>query len=224
MISSSANFASETDLVTEAALDRAHSSSVGRGEMMDQNPQTAQIPSDPELAKSSEPQSLRYGPIEVDLQHETATRDGSRIKLSRKSFYILLALLEKAGQIVTRESLCQRLWPSDAKVDKQSNLNTTMNELRRSLGDSSQSSLYIKTIPRKGYVLTANPKTPDHPDPSARSHLNTGISSWNASLIRKFNEAAKSTLPLIIYILALILLGSLFGAGIMAGWIVYRGY
>src|SRR5271165_6601438 len=96
---------------------------------------------------------VRFGPLQVDQQRQEVTRGGVRLKLQGKVYQVLLALLEKPGEVVTREQLRQRLWPADTHVNYDANVNTTVNKLRQALGDSSEKPLYIETIPRKGYCL-----------------------------------------------------------------------
>ena len=168
---------------------------------------------------------VRFGAIQVDLQREAVTKDGSPVKLSGKAYYILHALMERPGQIVTREFLCQRLWPSefDIDIDKDSNLNTTVNKLRRSLGDSSLKPLYIETIPRRGYIFRARPQASSRPIEAVVLTTQTSTSSLNRSVLPAFEAAAKSAFPSIAYVVGLILIGSLVGAGIwMAAWITYQ--
>src|SRR5258708_39068493 len=117
----------------------------------------------PTVPRPSTPRYVSFGTVQIDLQNEAVTKDGSRITLSGKAYRILLALLERPGEIVTRESLYQRLWPSELDIDKHSNLNTTINKLRRSLGDSSLRPISIETIQRRGYVFIAHAQALDRP-------------------------------------------------------------
>src|SRR5579864_1486483 len=99
------------------------------------------------------PRFMRFGPFQIDQQRQEVCRDGQRIKLQGKVYQVLVALLEKPGEVVTREELRQRLWPADTHVNYDANVNTTVNKLRQVLGDSTDMPLYIETIPRKGYCL-----------------------------------------------------------------------
>src|SRR6201998_1561323 len=99
-----------------------------------------------------------FGPFRVDQQRQEVTRNGSRLRLQGKVYQILLALIEKPGEVVTREELRLRLWPADTHVNYDANVNTTVNKLRQALGDSSEKPLYIETIPRKGYCLLVQPE------------------------------------------------------------------
>src|SRR6266853_3498680 len=104
-----------------------------------------------------------FGPFRIDQQRQEVTRDGSRLKLQGKVYQVLLTLLEKPGDVVTREELRVRLWPADTHVNYDANVNTTVNKLRQALGDSSDKPLYIETIPRKGYCLVVRPEFADVP-------------------------------------------------------------
>jgi len=75
------------------------------------------------------------------------------MRLPGKVFQTLVALLEKPGEVVTREALRERLWPEGTFVNYDANVNTTVNKLRLALGDSSDSPAYIETIPRIGYCF-----------------------------------------------------------------------
>src|SRR5215813_9765749 len=101
---------------------------------------------------------IRFGPFQVDQHRQEVTRNGIRLKLQGKVYQVLLALIEKQGEVVTREELRLRLWPADTHVNYDANVNTTVNKLRQALGDSSDKPLYIETIPRKGYSLLVQPE------------------------------------------------------------------
>src|SRR3981189_2280095 len=109
-----------------------------------------------------------FGPFRIDQQGQECAREGSRLKLQGKVYQVLLTLLEKPGEVVTREELRTRLWPADTHVNYDANVNTTVNKLRQALGDSSDKPLYRETIPRKGYCLLVQPEVSDK---APRSHL-----------------------------------------------------
>ena len=98
---------------------------------------------------------IRFGDFEADLRTGDVRKQGHRIKLQEKPFQILALLLERAGEVVTREELRQRLWPADTFVDFDANLNTSLNRLRQALGDTGNEQVFIKTIPRQGYRFIA---------------------------------------------------------------------
>jgi len=153
---------------------------------------------------------VHFGPFRIDQQRQEVTRDGSRLKLQGKVYQVLLTLLEKPGEVVTREELRFRLWPADTHVNYDANVNTTVNKLRQALGDSTDKPLYIETIPRKGYCLLVQPEVTDKPplrlaqnQPSADSARNSGTLSFS-----------KSDVWVVLGVIGLILAGMLLGAGI----------
>src|ERR1700747_1506709 len=96
---------------------------------------------------------VRFGPFCIDQHRQQVSRSGARIRLHGKVYQVLIVLLQKQGEVVTREELKQALWPADTHVNYDANVNTTVNKLRQALGDSSENPVYIETIPRKGYCL-----------------------------------------------------------------------
>jgi Tol biopolymer transport system component/DNA-binding winged helix-turn-helix (wHTH) protein len=105
-------------------------------------------------------QRWSFGIFEVDRRRSELRRGGTPVKLREQSFRILVLLLERAGDIVTREELRQALWPSDTYVDFDHSLNTAIMKLRDSLGDSADKPLYIETIPKRGYRFVAPVSVP----------------------------------------------------------------
>src|SRR5712691_10324121 len=98
---------------------------------------------------------LRFGVYELNLAARELRKHGIRIKLRGQPFEILTLLLEKPGEIVTREELQKRLWPSNTFVDFEHSLNSAIKKLRAVLGDSPENSRYVETIPRVGYRFIA---------------------------------------------------------------------
>jgi DNA-binding winged helix-turn-helix (wHTH) protein len=98
---------------------------------------------------------VRFGPFQIDLNKGLVTKSSSRVSLTGKKYRVLVMLLEKAGEIVSRDAICRDLWPSDTVLDKSFSLTTIINNLRRVLEDSSFRPQYIETIPRRGYVFIA---------------------------------------------------------------------
>src|SRR5215472_6021773 len=97
------------------------------------------------------PFALRFGPFEADLHSGELLKSGAKVKLQDQPFQVLAALLERAGQVVTREELRQKVWQADTFVDFERGLNKAINRLRESLGDSAEKPKFIETLPRKGY-------------------------------------------------------------------------
>jgi DNA-binding winged helix-turn-helix (wHTH) protein len=100
------------------------------------------------------PSVARFGAFEVSFEQREIRKHGMRIQLEEKPFQILEALIENAGQVVRRQTLCAKLWP-DTYVAFDHSLNTAVNKLRSVLGDGAQSPRYIETRPRMGYRFVA---------------------------------------------------------------------
>ena len=86
---------------------------------------------------------VRFGSYDLDLQRQELFRSGIRVPLPRKVFEVLLILIEKPGDVVTREALRARLWPPDSHVNYNANVNTTVNKLRQVLGDSTYQPAFV---------------------------------------------------------------------------------
>lgn len=98
---------------------------------------------------------LRFEVFDVDLAAGELRKNGNRIRLQEQPFQILVYLLDRAGEVVTREELRQKLWPADTFVDFDHSLNTAVNKLREALGDSASSPRYVETLARRGYRFLA---------------------------------------------------------------------
>ena len=100
------------------------------------------------------PRLVRFGTFEVDLSAGELCRGGLKSKLTGQPFQVLTILLERPGEVVTREELQKRLWP-DTFVDVDHNLNTAINKIREVLGDSAEIPRFVETLPRRGYRFIA---------------------------------------------------------------------
>ena len=98
---------------------------------------------------------LRFGVFEIDPSARELRKHGVRIKLQDQPFEVLLILLEKPGQLVTKEELQQRLWPADTFVEFDKGVYNAMKRLRETLGDEAETPRYIETLPRRGYRFIA---------------------------------------------------------------------
>jgi DNA-binding winged helix-turn-helix (wHTH) protein len=103
----------------------------------------------------SQPRSVRFGSFEVSFPSREVRKNGVRVSLPGQPFDILAILLERAGDVVTREELRQRLWPADTFVDFEHGMNNAVKRLRAALGDSADRPLYIETLARVGYRFIA---------------------------------------------------------------------
>jgi cholera toxin transcriptional activator len=97
----------------------------------------------------------RFGVFELDLNAGELRKSGVKLRLQGQPFQVLALLLERAGEVVTREELRQKLWPSDTFVDFDHSVNTAINKLREVLGDSASSPRYVETLARRGYRFIA---------------------------------------------------------------------
>jgi|SRR5579871_158420 DNA-binding winged helix-turn-helix (wHTH) protein len=170
-----------------------------------------------ELAQS--PRYIRFGSFQIDQQRQQVFRNGARLKLQGKVYQVLLTLIAKHGQVVTREELKQALWPSDTHVNFDANVNTTVNKLRQILGDSTEKPVYIETIPRKGYSFMLEPEFAPQPFPQSIS-----VARMNGTETQALPEETKtpeksSDRWMTLGVIALILAGILLGAGVATLWI-----
>jgi DNA-binding winged helix-turn-helix (wHTH) protein len=165
---------------------------------------------------------VRFGPLQIDQQRQEVTRNGARLKLQGKVYQVLLALLEKPGEVVTREELRQRLWPADTHVNYDANVNTTVNKLRQALGDSSDKPLYIETVPRRGYCFVMQPEMSEHPAaPGAATFALPASENPNVAPQDANRDASGSGFWITLGVIGLILAGMLLGAGITKLWILH---
>jgi DNA-binding winged helix-turn-helix (wHTH) protein/Tol biopolymer transport system component len=99
---------------------------------------------------------IRFGVFEVDVRAGELRKSGLRIKLQEQPFRILTLLLERPGQVVTRDDLQKQLWVADTFVDFDSGLNKAINRLREALADSAENPRFIETLPKRGYRFIAH--------------------------------------------------------------------
>lgn len=129
--------------------------------------ETSSQDTEPETVSNPTGRYARFGDFCLDLLKHELCKDGARVKMQGKVCDVLLILLETPGDVVTRDALRARLWPPDTRVNYDANVNTTVNKLRQVLGDSSEQSVFVETIPRKGYSFIAPVDYNDIP-PAAR--------------------------------------------------------
>ena len=101
---------------------------------------------------NSQPRLFRFGMFELDSVTGELRKDGkARPRIRDQALQILIMLLEKSDDVVSREDLRERLWPADTFVDFDHGLNTAINQVRTALGDSAANPKFIQTLPRRGY-------------------------------------------------------------------------
>jgi DNA-binding winged helix-turn-helix (wHTH) protein len=109
----------------------------------------------PMPSSNREARLLRFGVFEIDLNAGELRKNGARIRLQGQPFQVLTALLQNAGQVVTRDELREKIWPADTFVDFDHSLNTAVNKIRESLGDSASNPRFVETLARRGYRFIA---------------------------------------------------------------------
>ena len=108
--------------------------------------------------ESSSSQIIRFSTFELDVRAGELRKQGAKIKLQEQPLRILEMLLANRGELVTREELRSKLWPSNSFVDFEHGLNKAINKLREALGDSAENPRFVETIPRRGYRLVSTPE------------------------------------------------------------------
>jgi len=111
---------------------------------------------------------FRFGVFEVDAASGELRKSGVRLRVQEQPFQVLLTMLERSGEVVSRDELRKQLWASDTFVDFDHSLNTIINKLRETLGDSASSPRFIETLAKRGYrflpaveVLNGQPDVPE---------------------------------------------------------------
>ena len=137
---------------------------------------------------------LRFDDFELDVRARELRRNGARLRLRGQPLHVLEILLDRAGDVVTREELQSRIWPADTFVDFDHSLHNAIARIREVLGDSAENPRYIETLPRRGYryigpvedaPVPASRPTESGPEPAASlpigATINTGIAVPGAS-------------------------------------------
>src|SRR6202050_3818423 len=107
------------------------------------------------MAKIDAPTIIRFGLFEIDLVRGTLTRQGVRLRIQEQPFRILELLLGESGEIVSRETLRQALWPPGTHVNFDGSLNPPLKKIRAALQDDAENPRFIETVPRQGYRFVA---------------------------------------------------------------------
>jgi DNA-binding winged helix-turn-helix (wHTH) protein len=126
----------------------------------------------------------RFGAFEADAITGELRRQGIRIKLNAQPFQVLLALLDRPGELLTREQIARELWPDGTFVDYEHGLNSAVNRIREALGDTASSPRFVETLARRGYRFVAPveriglidrpPPVPEAPTPAAPEQTAAG--------------------------------------------------
>lgn len=129
--------------------------------------------------------AIRFDSFEVDLRAQELYKAGRKVKLQIQPFQVLAMLLERPGEVVTRDEMQKRLWPADTFVDFEHSVNTAIKKLRQALGDDIKKPRYVETLPKRGYRFLGSVQLPP-PEPTPASsaavenprRAGAGKSSW----------------------------------------------
>ena len=111
---------------------------------------------------------LRFGSFQLHLRSRELQNGDTRIRLQEQPFEILSMMLERPGDVITRDELRQRLWPQGTYVDFEHSLNAAVKRLRVALGDEADNPRFVETIPRRGYRFIGALTEETAPEPQAR--------------------------------------------------------
>jgi len=116
---------------------------------------TIRIHSTLDMANSGTSQRYRFGVFEADVAAGELRKHGVRIKLNAQPFQVLLLLLDRPGEVLTREQIYRELWPDGTFVDSEHGVNSAVNRLRDALGDTASNPRFVETLSRRGYRFVA---------------------------------------------------------------------
>ncbi len=125
----------------------------------------------------------RFGPFELNTGEESLARNGTRVKVQDLPYRLLVMLLERPGEIVSREEVRQRLWPENTFVEFDNSLGVAIRKVRDALNDDAEAPRYVETLPRRGYRFVApvtaldTVRSPDPPPPTALVTKESSVSS-----------------------------------------------
>ncbi len=161
---------------------------------------------------------MRFGTFELDLHRQELSKNGTPIKVQGKVYQALVALLEHPGEIVTREALRMRMWPSGTHVNYDANVNTTVNKLRLVLGDTNGAPKFVETIPRRGYSFIAKVEYVDEAlattGPRITKSSAPQVSLWGRVQASMFAGNDRARVWFAAGMIALVIAAIMFGAAI----------
>jgi DNA-binding winged helix-turn-helix (wHTH) protein len=176
------------------------------------------ISSDVSAVASPSGRYLRFGPFHLDAEQQELFKDGARIKVQGKVCEALMVLLRNPGELVTRETLRARLWPSDSQINYDANVNTTVNKLRQALGDTPEKPVFVETIPRKGYSFIAQVEPVEQPaflKPASAANSEQPSKNYLGASLARFIADTGASVWVTAGAVALLVAGMLFGAAIV---------
>jgi TolB-like protein/DNA-binding winged helix-turn-helix (wHTH) protein/Tfp pilus assembly protein PilF len=141
------------------------------------------------MPKALPAERVRFGIFEVDVRSGELYKRGRRLRLHQQPFQVLTLLIEHQGEVVTREELRRKLWPSDTFVNFDIGLNSAVRKLRAALNDSAESPRYVETLPRRGYRFIAPVELASDSNGESESPIR-GAESWKSA-----EDAAQQAAP-----------------------------
>jgi TolB-like protein/DNA-binding winged helix-turn-helix (wHTH) protein/Tfp pilus assembly protein PilF len=145
---------------------------------------------------------FRFGVFEVNLAARELRKHGVRVRLPGQPFCILSILLEKPGEVVSREEMREKLWASDTFVDFEHSLNSAIKKLRAALGDSPENARYVETIPRLGYRFIAPVEEIAASGPSV---VEAPLGTENVGTSGEVEEARRRWWPVVVGVSAILI-------------------
>ena len=135
------------------------------------------------MTDASSGKIVRFGLFEADLVSGELRKQGSRIRLQEQPFQVLALLLERPGEMVTREDLRSRLWAGDTFVDFDHSLNTAVNKVREALGDVASNPRFVQTVARRGYRFIAPVQIDGHTPSRLPNAAASGLKPENEAVV-----------------------------------------
>lgn len=167
---------------------------------------------------------FRFGLFEANACHGTLTRSGVRVKIQEQPFRLLMLLVERPGEVVTREELRQRLWPEGTYVDFDGSLNVILKRLRAAVDDDPDNPRFVETVPRRGYRFIApvsvieRVSEPSGPGVAARTQAPGIVESVDTPIKTASLPLSRSKHRLLICAVCVLVLPALF----ITGWFRWR--
>ena len=159
---------------------------------------------------------IRFGIFEADVRAHELRKDGMRVRLQVQPFQVLAFLLERAGDVVTRDELRRKLWPSSVYVDFDHGLNNAIARLREALGDEAATPRFIETLPRVGYRFIFPLEAP----PAQTSADIAAVPGETpASQVQEASRPNRTRRMAIVAVLSMVVIA----AGLLAGWLIRGG-
>jgi DNA-binding winged helix-turn-helix (wHTH) protein/tetratricopeptide (TPR) repeat protein len=156
---------------------------------------------------------IRFEDFEVDLDSRELFKNGRRVKMQGQPFEVLATLIDRRGELVSREELQQKIWPSETAGDFDQGLNRSINKLREALGDSAEKPRFVETLPRRGYRFvgsiheeTFGQATPIEPSPPPVPIQTSGSAPMSPQLV----SSRKSWLPAVVVVVVAFAVASFF--------------